>query len=322
MPCPRGPQARRATAPRRTGAGPARRRMRAGRSRPPRRRQAAATRPRSCARSATGCSRSSRCMQADLGGAFYEMAIRDHVRIDVLTRKAAELQRVDCRAAQRSSGLLELERTGAAGLCANCGAPYGARGPVLLAVRDGAGPGRRSAAEASPGKLLASSPLECLRGRFACSRRARCIATSRSSGSPDDRRLRRPPGAREGTRPAFRPARRAAGADAASGGSSRRPSIPAPPPSSDAAPAPPSAPAATRTGDRRGPLPPSTRQHRSRPRRRPRRARHRRPPDDPGRIKHLFLISLSSPGLRADLRRRDERLPSQMTYLAQAAAEG
>lgn len=34
-------------------------------------------------------------LQTDLGGAFYEMAIRDHVRLDVLTRKAAELQRVD-----------------------------------------------------------------------------------------------------------------------------------------------------------------------------------------------------------------------------------
>jgi hypothetical protein len=34
-------------------------------------------------------------LQADLGGVFYEMAIRDHVRMDVLTRKAAELQRVD-----------------------------------------------------------------------------------------------------------------------------------------------------------------------------------------------------------------------------------
>lgn len=42
-------------------------------------------------------------MQADLGGAFYEMAIRDHVRLDVLTRKAAELQRVDAE-------LLEAER--------------------------------------------------------------------------------------------------------------------------------------------------------------------------------------------------------------------
>jgi hypothetical protein len=34
-------------------------------------------------------------LQTDLGGAFYEMAIRDHVQLDVLTRKAAELQRVD-----------------------------------------------------------------------------------------------------------------------------------------------------------------------------------------------------------------------------------
>ena len=38
-----------------------------------------------------------------LGGAFYEMAIRDHVQMDMLTRKAAELQRVDAE-------LLALER--------------------------------------------------------------------------------------------------------------------------------------------------------------------------------------------------------------------
>jgi hypothetical protein len=63
-------------------------------------------------------------MQADLGGAFYEMAIRDHVRLDVLTRKAAELQRVDAEllAVER---VLELERADAAGLCPGCGAPYG-----------------------------------------------------------------------------------------------------------------------------------------------------------------------------------------------------
>jgi len=63
-------------------------------------------------------------MQADLGGAFYEMAIRDHVRLDVLTRKAAELQRVDAEllAAERQ---LELERTDAAGHCPNCNAPFG-----------------------------------------------------------------------------------------------------------------------------------------------------------------------------------------------------
>lgn len=63
-------------------------------------------------------------MQADLGGAFYEMAIRDHVRMDVLTRKAAELQRVDAEllAVER---LLELERSDAAGMCPGCGAPFG-----------------------------------------------------------------------------------------------------------------------------------------------------------------------------------------------------
>ena len=63
-------------------------------------------------------------MQADLGGAFYEMAIRDHVRMDVLTRKAAELQRVDADllAVER---MLELRRADAAGICPNCDSPYG-----------------------------------------------------------------------------------------------------------------------------------------------------------------------------------------------------
>jgi zinc-ribbon domain len=63
-------------------------------------------------------------MQTDLGGAFYEMAIRDHVRMDVLTRKAAELQRVDADllALER---MLELQRSDAAGMCPNCGSPYG-----------------------------------------------------------------------------------------------------------------------------------------------------------------------------------------------------
>ncbi|HWW67101.1 MAG TPA: hypothetical protein VNY83_03890 [Solirubrobacterales bacterium] len=63
-------------------------------------------------------------MQADLGGAFYEMAIRDHVRMDVLTRKAAELQRVDAEllAVER---VLELERSDAAGMCPSCGSPHG-----------------------------------------------------------------------------------------------------------------------------------------------------------------------------------------------------
>lgn len=63
-------------------------------------------------------------MQADLGGAFYEMAIRDHVRLDVLTRKAAELQRVDAELTALDR-LIEVERSDAAGHCPSCGSPFG-----------------------------------------------------------------------------------------------------------------------------------------------------------------------------------------------------
>jgi hypothetical protein len=54
-------------------------------------------------------------MQADLGGAFYEMAIRDHVRLDVLTRKAAELQRVDAELLAAERMLEMLDPDGATG---------------------------------------------------------------------------------------------------------------------------------------------------------------------------------------------------------------
>ena len=50
-------------------------------------------------------------MQADLGGAFYEMAIRDHVKMDVLTRKAAELQRLDIELGEVEEALAQLERS-------------------------------------------------------------------------------------------------------------------------------------------------------------------------------------------------------------------
>src|SRR3954471_21117878 len=61
-------------------------------------------------------------MQADLGGAFYEMAIRDHVKLDVLTRKAAELQRVDIELGQVEEALARLGST-ATGQCSSCDAP-------------------------------------------------------------------------------------------------------------------------------------------------------------------------------------------------------
>src|SRR3954451_5401576 len=58
-------------------------------------------------------------MQTDLGGAFYEMAIRDHVKLEVQTRKATKLQRVDLKLGQVEEAL---ERTGskATGECASC----------------------------------------------------------------------------------------------------------------------------------------------------------------------------------------------------------
>ena len=58
-------------------------------------------------------------MQLDLGGAYYEMAIRDHIAHDVLLRKAAELQRVDAELRQVDALL-----AGAAAPCAACGTPY------------------------------------------------------------------------------------------------------------------------------------------------------------------------------------------------------
>ena len=48
--------------------------------------------------------------QAELGGIFYEMAIRDHVRLDVLTKKAAALQRIDTDLAEVQRALDEDRR--------------------------------------------------------------------------------------------------------------------------------------------------------------------------------------------------------------------
>jgi hypothetical protein len=63
-------------------------------------------------------------MQAELGGLYYEMAIRDSVREDVLRRRAAELQRVDIELAQVDR-LLQVEDPGPAGTCPSCGAAHG-----------------------------------------------------------------------------------------------------------------------------------------------------------------------------------------------------
>jgi hypothetical protein len=62
-------------------------------------------------------------LQWDLGGLVYEMAIRDHIRVDVLVRRAAVLQDVDAELGEIER-ILRTEETGAAGSCAACGAPH------------------------------------------------------------------------------------------------------------------------------------------------------------------------------------------------------
>jgi hypothetical protein len=59
----------------------------------------------------------------DLGGLAYEMAIRDHFRLEVLVRRAALLQARDAELAEVER-LLRLEESAAAGVCPACGAPH------------------------------------------------------------------------------------------------------------------------------------------------------------------------------------------------------
>jgi hypothetical protein len=61
-------------------------------------------------------------LQSDLGGLVYEMAIRDAFRLDVVVRRAAELQAVDAEltAVEQALGLAP---GAAAATCGNCGAP-------------------------------------------------------------------------------------------------------------------------------------------------------------------------------------------------------
>ena len=68
-------------------------------------------------------------LQWDLGGIAYEMAIRDHFRLDVLNSQAAKLQQVDAELAEVER-MLKLGQAAAAGACPDCGALY-AQGAVF-----------------------------------------------------------------------------------------------------------------------------------------------------------------------------------------------
>lgn len=60
----------------------------------------------------------------DLGGLAYEMAVRDHYRLDVLSRRAAELQRADAQLGEVQR-LLASAETGIGGKCRSCGEVHG-----------------------------------------------------------------------------------------------------------------------------------------------------------------------------------------------------
>lgn len=60
-------------------------------------------------------------LQWDLGGIAYEMARRDHYRLEVLNAQAAKLQEVDAELGQIER-MVKLDEAGAAGSCPYCGA--------------------------------------------------------------------------------------------------------------------------------------------------------------------------------------------------------
>jgi hypothetical protein len=62
-------------------------------------------------------------LQFDLGGLAYEMAIRDHFRLDVLLRRAAELQQADGELGEVDR-LLRSDQTAETGSCPSCSAPH------------------------------------------------------------------------------------------------------------------------------------------------------------------------------------------------------
>jgi hypothetical protein len=62
-------------------------------------------------------------LQWDLGGLVYEMAIRNSIKVEVLVKRAVELQDADAELSEVER-ILRMDETGAAGSCKSCGAPH------------------------------------------------------------------------------------------------------------------------------------------------------------------------------------------------------
>jgi uncharacterized Zn finger protein (UPF0148 family) len=103
----------------------------------------------------------------NLGGLAYEMAIRDHFRLDVLVRRAGMLQERDAELAEIER-LLRMQESSVAGSCASCGAVR-SRGAVFCwqcgaQVMEQSAPadgnGARARVQPEWAGAVASSPVE------------------------------------------------------------------------------------------------------------------------------------------------------------------
>jgi hypothetical protein len=112
-------------------------------------------------------------LQWDLGGLTYEMAIRDHFRLDVLVRAAAKLQEVDAELAEVER-VSRLEGAGASGACTSCGALH-ARGATFC-WQCGT-------------RLMESAPAEAIAAFTSASRGVHTQGLARADDRPDVRSL-------------------------------------------------------------------------------------------------------------------------------------
>ncbi len=62
-------------------------------------------------------------LQWDLGGLVYEMAVRNSIKVEVLVKRAVELQDADAELSEVER-IVRMEETGTAGSCGSCGAPH------------------------------------------------------------------------------------------------------------------------------------------------------------------------------------------------------
>jgi hypothetical protein len=62
-------------------------------------------------------------LQWDLGGLVYEMAVRNRISIEVLVKRAVELQDADAELSEVER-IVRMEETGTAGSCGSCSAPH------------------------------------------------------------------------------------------------------------------------------------------------------------------------------------------------------